>query len=263
MGLRIDAIKARCEAATAGPWRAIERGNSVISHGVVTVAYDSRPQQNVCAGISPKTGNAAFIAYAREDIPYLLERIAELEAEIASREQSGIDDHNEMHHWRDRAKAAEAQLAEKDAEIKRLNDEPPAYKFYYCESEDSYLLGRRVDNYYYAHWHDRHGFVWDMSRYLPWGEHIVAPDTLWKEHTYPSEPKEIDLFEWFSGFLAQQLAASQQRERAMLSDMAHEMECGACCHVRVDICDEPCASCRRENSKFKWRGPQEDGNENI
>ena len=156
-----------------------------------------------------------------------------------------------------------AQLAEKDAEIKRLNGEPPAYKFYYCESEDSYLLGRRVDNYYYAHWHDRLGFVWDMSRYLPWGEHIVAPDTLWKEHTYPSEPKEIDLFEWFSGFLAQQLAASQQRERAMLSDMAHEMECGACCHVRVDVCDEPCASCRRENSKFKWRGPQQDGNENI
>lgn len=53
-----------------------------------------------------------------------------------------------------------------------------------------------------------------------------------------------------------QLAVSQQRERAMLSDMAHEMECGACCHVRVDVCDEPCASCRRENSKFKWRGPE-------
>ena len=53
-----------------------------------------------------------------------------------------------------------------------------------------------------------------------------------------------------------QLSASQQRERAMLSDMAHEMECGACCHARVDVCDEPCASCRRENSKFKWRGPQ-------
>ena len=57
--------------------------------------------------------------------------------------------------------------------------------------------------------------------------------------------------------LRAQLSASQQRERAMLSDMAHEMECGACCHVRVDVCDEPCASCRRESSKFKWRGPQE------
>ena len=61
--------------------------------------------------------------------------------------------------------------------------------------------------------------------------------------------------------LRAQLSASQERERAMLSDMAHEMECGACCHVRVDVCDEPCASCRRENSKFKWRGPQEAGEE--
>ena len=82
-----------------------------------------------------------------------------------------------------------AQLAEKDAEIKRLNDEPPAYKFYYCESEDSYLLGHRVGNFYYAHWHDGIGFVFDMSRFLPWGEHVVAPYTAWKEHTYPSEPK--------------------------------------------------------------------------
>lgn len=62
----------------------------------------------------------------------------------------------------------------------------------------------------------------------------------------------VDLIE----SLQAQLAASQQRERAMLSDMAHEMECGACCHVRADVCDEPCASCRRENSKFKWRGHQ-------
>lgn len=79
----IDAIKARCEAATPGPWRAIERGNSVMSHGVVTVAYDGLPQQNVCAGISPKTGNAAFIAHAREDIPYLLEQIESLTAQLS------------------------------------------------------------------------------------------------------------------------------------------------------------------------------------
>lgn len=100
------------------------------------------------------------------------------------------------------------------ADVQRLTDEPHAYKFYYCESEDSYLLGRRVDNFYYAHWHEGLGFAWDMSRYLPWGEHVVAPDTAWKEHTYPTEPKEIGPGEWFKGFMAQRIADSQRRERA-------------------------------------------------
>ena len=130
-------------------------------------------------------------------------------------------------HLDDAADALEsltAQLAEKDAEIKRLNDEPPAYKFYYCESEDSYLLGYRVGNFYYAHWHDGIGFVFDMSRYLPWGEHVVAPHTAWKEHTYPSEPKEIDSSEWFKGFLAQQLSASQRMEKAAVEDIKYYLE---------------------------------------
>ena len=40
-----------------------------------------------------------------------------------------------------------------------------------------------------------------MSRYLPWGEHIVDENTLWKEYTYPSEPVEIDFTEWIRGFI--------------------------------------------------------------
>ena len=134
----------------------------------------------------------------------------------------------------DLIESMQAQLAEKDAEIKRLNDEPPAYKFYYCESEDSYLLGRRVGNFYYAHWHDGIGFVFDMSRYLRWGEHVVALNTAWKEHTYPSEPKEIDSSEWFKGFLAQQLAASRRRAQDARNELCikcgryHEAHEGAC-----------------------------------
>lgn len=85
-------------------------------------------------------------------------------------------------------------------ELQNAVKEEDVLKFYYCESEDSYLLGIRIDNFYYAHWNGKR-FVFDMSRYLPWGEHVVAPDTLWKEHTYPSKPKEIDFSSWLQGFI--------------------------------------------------------------
>lgn len=35
-------------------------------------------------------------------------------------------------------------------------DEENVLKFYYCESEDSYLIGRRIDTIYYAHWYGDH-----------------------------------------------------------------------------------------------------------
>lgn len=73
-------------------------------------------------------------------------------------------------------------------------------KFYYVESLDDYWVGRRLDNFYYATWHERFGFIWSHSKYLPWGEHIVDENTWWKEHTYPSEPKEIPFTEWIVGF---------------------------------------------------------------
>lgn len=153
------------------------------------------------------------------------EFIASLRQGARARETSLIA--VELNYAADLIESMQAKLAEKDAEIKRLNDEPPAYKFYYCESEDSYLLGRRVGNFYYAHWHDGIGFVFDMSRYLPWGEHVVALRTAWKEHTYPSEPKEINSSEWFNGFLAQRLSASHRRERAAAKDIPHICEtCG-------------------------------------
>ena len=82
-----------------------------------------------------------------------------------------------------------------------VSREEDILKFYYVESIDDYWIGRRMDNYYYADWHDGFGFVWSKSRYLPWGEHVVAPETLWKENTYPSEPKEIPFTEWIIGFM--------------------------------------------------------------
>lgn len=80
-------------------------------------------------------------------------------------------------------------------------DEENELKFYYVESIDDYWIGKRLGNFYYADWHDGLGFVWSKSRYLPWGEHVVNEQTLWKEHTYPSEPKEIPFTMWIVGFL--------------------------------------------------------------
>lgn len=80
-------------------------------------------------------------------------------------------------------------------------DEENELKFYYVESIDDYWVGRRLDNFYYANWHKGLGFIWSHSRYLPWGEHIVDENTLWKEHTYPSEPIEIPFTEWVVGFV--------------------------------------------------------------
>lgn len=85
-------------------------------------------------------------------------------------------------------------------DLKKLAKEENTVKFYYCESEDDYYIGQRVQNMYYAKYDDG-SFVWFLSRCLPWGQHVIAPCTQWKEYTYPSEPKEIPLLEWLQGFL--------------------------------------------------------------
>lgn len=76
-------------------------------------------------------------------------------------------------------------------------------KFYYCESLDKYLVGQRLDTMYYAEITDIGDMAYIMSRYLPWGEHVVDLTSTWKEHTYPSEPKEIHFTDWLKGFLKQ------------------------------------------------------------
>ena len=52
-------------------------------------------------------------------------------------------------------------------ECKKAVKEEDALKFYYCESEDNYYIGKRVGNFYYARYGET-GFEWFMSRYLPW-----------------------------------------------------------------------------------------------
>lgn len=82
-------------------------------------------------------------------------------------------------------------------------------KFYYCESQDKYYVGKRLDTMYYAEvivYTNGHVCLsYEMSRFLPWGQHIVDENTLWKEHTYPSEPKEIPFETWLEVFIKRQL----------------------------------------------------------
>ena len=83
-----------------------------------------------------------------------------------------------------------------------ITNEEDILKFYYCESGDDYYIGYRVGNFYYARWDkETNCFIHRMSRYLPWGETIVDPKTLWKECTYPSKPVEISFNAWLEGFL--------------------------------------------------------------
>lgn len=94
------------------------------------------------------------------------------------------------------------ELGSVESLSKRVKEED-VLKFYYCESLDAYLVGRRCGTMYYAEITELGDLCFSMSRYLPWGEHVVSPDTLWKECTYPSEPKEIPFTEWLKGYIKQ------------------------------------------------------------
>lgn len=99
-------------------------------------------------------------------------------------------------------------------ELQNTVKEEGVLKFYYIESEDKYVVGRRIDNFYYGEV-GKTGLAFYMSRYLPWGEHVVAPDTLWKEHTYPSEPKEIPFFDWLQGFIKKECGGTIEELQAL------------------------------------------------
>lgn len=66
---RLSEIRARCDAATLGPWYADGWG-----------LWDNGAEEFV--ELHDTSPDAAFIAHARKDIPYLLEQHAQLTAEI-------------------------------------------------------------------------------------------------------------------------------------------------------------------------------------
>ena len=99
-------------------------------------------------------------------------------------------------------------------ELQKAVKEEDVLKFYYIESEDKYVVGQRTDTRYYGEI-GKTGITFYMSRHLPWGEHIVAPETAWKEHTYPSEPKEIPFFDWLQGFMKKEYGGTVSEFREL------------------------------------------------
>lgn len=150
--------------------------------------------------------------------------VKELAARLAAYEDTGLEPEAVEHLKLASMGKAIAKIKEfEGVPVNRLRelaqadkaDEIGKYRFYYCESKDEYLIGARLDTFYYARW-DGSRFTWSMSRYLPWGKHVVAPETAWKEYTYPSEPKEIGMSEWFKGFLGK---LTREAAEAALKDL--------------------------------------------
>ena len=108
-------------------------------------------------------------------------------------------------------------------------EEENILKFYYVRSIDEYWIGRRIDNYYYSEYDPKsRQWVWTHSRYLPWGEHIVSPTSLWKEYTYPSEPEEIPFEEWLQGFVKKHAFGVVERKAGKWLKSAWSIRCSEC-----------------------------------
>lgn len=84
---RIAEIAARCERATPGPWEYFDNGfDGEIRSTTARSKYIGEPKiicgGEPCEGRIDNCPDAHFIAHAREDIPYLLDLLAEREKEI-------------------------------------------------------------------------------------------------------------------------------------------------------------------------------------
>lgn len=100
---RLAEIRARCEAATEGPWRVSPyKSGKYLS---VEFLIDGKPFASVALYVHDET-DADFIAAARQDVPYLLDEI-EARDERLKFSLSVLNEHLDAH-------------KEKDAEIARL-----------------------------------------------------------------------------------------------------------------------------------------------
>lgn len=96
----LDAIEARAEAATPGPWfeemapdgEMMSDGSGGVDGHIETGAICSPPPDPTAEDAEPETvaddvchaGNRVFIAAAREDVPALLAYVRELEGGLAA-----------------------------------------------------------------------------------------------------------------------------------------------------------------------------------
>jgi len=116
----IDAILARCEAATPGPWRADGHHGCKQVRGRKTGAHrQAQYQTEVCwtPGLSDEHedyANAEFIAHARTDVPALCDEVAALRAENERLREA----HHRLHRLFDATNADRAHAeAERDARL--------------------------------------------------------------------------------------------------------------------------------------------------
>jgi hypothetical protein len=96
---RMNEIRARHDAATPGPWGTSRDlgGNYTVKHGTYVTPEDGFGSDGDVAVLlgdeEAAYANGSFIARAREDIPYLLDRIAALEATAPETEAVDIHTH--------------------------------------------------------------------------------------------------------------------------------------------------------------------------
>jgi len=80
---RIDEIRARCEAATPGEWRTPPTFSGICSQNGDILAINRI--------VNPRAADMIFIAYAREDIPFLLDELAAKDADLQRYKQLDAD----------------------------------------------------------------------------------------------------------------------------------------------------------------------------
>lgn len=91
MTARLEEIQARCEKASAPPWEQWKDTTDGIETGFARVEAKARPEG--CGGSGPNhlaymihEEDAAFIAHAREDVPWLLQQLADASSRLATLE---------------------------------------------------------------------------------------------------------------------------------------------------------------------------------
>lgn len=80
MPFDLIASKARCEAASKGPWRHIAADN-LIEDAEGFIAWQAR---SLACSVEQRDANGAFIAHARADLPAAIARIERAEASNAA-----------------------------------------------------------------------------------------------------------------------------------------------------------------------------------
>lgn len=107
MSIDLEAISARAEAATPGPWAYVDNGfDGYIMSASEHLIVGGEPAEG---RIEPDDPNADFIAHAREDVPALLaevKRLVQGKQELIENREKWIKAHGEL-----------------SAEVERLNSE--------------------------------------------------------------------------------------------------------------------------------------------